>query len=216
MASPHRTWGNLAYTQMNCLPVIQIAAITGIWGISFMVFLFAGVAAALLGGAGERWQRRLLSVAVGLVICAAVVFGEWRLQSNPAAQSVAVTLIAKDVPMSVYLGSEEQGLELLNEYADEIQRVTPAGTDVIVLPEKIARVSEGALAVVDSLCSSVITVTHTSIVLGLVRKTPLGAFNSSRLYSADGKLEANYDKHHLIPGVEPEKPGDKRVVLDEP
>src|SRR4029450_6714204 len=42
-----------------------------------------------------------------------------------------------------------------------------------------------------------------------------GAFNSSRLYSADGKLEANYDKHHLVPGVEPEKPGDKRVVLDE-
>ena len=47
-------------------------------------------------------------------------------------------------------------------------------------------------------------------------ETPSGAFNSSRLYSPDGKLEANYDKHHLIPGVEPEKPGDKRVVLDEP
>src|SRR5205823_4514973 len=40
--SPHSTWGNLAYTQMNCLPVIQIAAITGIWGINFIVFLFAG------------------------------------------------------------------------------------------------------------------------------------------------------------------------------
>jgi len=33
------------------------------------------------------------------------------------------------------------------------------------------------------------------------------------MYSADGKLEANYDKHHLIPGVEPEKPGDKRVIV---
>src|SRR5215470_11117779 len=42
MASPHSTWGNLAYTQMNCLPVIQIAAITGLWGISFIVFLFVG------------------------------------------------------------------------------------------------------------------------------------------------------------------------------
>ena len=26
----------------------------------------------------------------------------------------------------------------------------------------------------------------------------------------------NYDKHHLLPGVEPEKPGNKRVVLDQP
>jgi apolipoprotein N-acyltransferase len=54
------------------------------------------------------------------------------------------------------------------------------------------------------------------VVLGLVRKTSSGSFNSSRFYSADGKLEANYDKHHLIPGIEPEKPGDKRVVLDQP
>jgi apolipoprotein N-acyltransferase len=29
-------------------------------------------------------------------------------------------------------------------------------------------------------------------------------------------LEANYDKHHLLLGVEPEKPGDKRVILDQP
>jgi len=214
-ASPHSTWGNLAYTQMNSLRVIQLSAITGIWGISFIVFLFGGAAAALLSGAGERWQRRSLPVAVGLVICAALVFGKWRLQSNPAAQSVAVTLIAKDVPMSVYLGSEEQALELLREYADEIRRVTPAGTQAVVLPEKIGRLGESALAEVDTLFSSAANDKYTAIVLGLVRKKPSAAFNSSRLYSADGKLEANYDKHHLIPGVEPEKPGDKRVILDE-
>jgi len=69
---------------------------------------------------------------------------------------------------------------------------------------------------VDSLYSSTAAATRATIVLGLVRKTPSAAFNSSRLYSPDGKLQANYDKHHLIPGVEPEKPGDKRVILDEP
>jgi apolipoprotein N-acyltransferase len=215
ISSPHSTWGNLAYTQMDCLPVIQIAAITGIWGISFVVFLFAGTAAALLSGAGKPWQRRVLAIAVGFVVCALLVFGKWRSQSNPS-QSVAVTLIAKDVPMSVYLGSEEQALELLREYADEVRRVTPVGTQVVVLPEKIARVSESALPEVDALFSSAATVTHAAIVLGLVRKTPSGAFNSSRLYSVDGKLEASYDKHHLIPGVEPEKPGDQRVILAEP
>ncbi len=34
IGSPHSTWGNLAYTQMNCLPIIQVASITGLWGIS--------------------------------------------------------------------------------------------------------------------------------------------------------------------------------------
>src|SRR6185437_10932247 len=35
-------------------------------------------------------------------------------------------------------------------------------------------------------------------------------------YSSDGTLEANYDKQHLLPGIEPEKPGDKRILLNEP
>jgi apolipoprotein N-acyltransferase len=215
IASPHSTWGNLAYTQMNCLPVIQIASITGLWGISFIVFLFAAAAAALLSGAGRPLQRRVLAITVGFIICGAFVFGKWRLQSNPS-QSVAVTLIAKDVPMSVYLGSEDQALELLREYAEEVRRITPSGTQAVVLPEKIGRVSESALAEVDTLFSSAAADKRAAIVLGLVRKTPSGAFNSSRFYSADGKLEANYDKHHLLLGVEPEKPGDKRVILDEP
>jgi apolipoprotein N-acyltransferase len=72
IASPYSTWGNLAYTQMNCLPVIQIASITGLWGISFIVFLFAAAAAALLSGktiAASRachhcWIHRLRSVCV--------------------------------------------------------------------------------------------------------------------------------------------------------
>src|SRR6266480_1087133 len=215
IGSPHSTWGNLAYTHMNCLPIIQVASITGPWGISFIVFLFAGTIATLLGGAGKPWQRRALTIAVGAVICALFLFGEWRLRSNPSAQSVTVTVIAKDVPMSVYLGPEEQALKLLHEYADEVRRATPAGTQVVVLPEKIGRVSESRLAEVDALFSSAATATHAAIVLGLVRRAPSAAFNSSRFYSPDGTLEANYDKHHLLPGIEPEKPGDKRVLVNQ-
>jgi apolipoprotein N-acyltransferase len=216
MASPHSTWGNLAYTQMDFLPLIQIASVTGLWGISFIVFLFAGAAGALLSGVGKAWQRGALAICVGAVICAVFGFDEWRLQSNTASQSVAVTLIARDVPMRLYLGSEEQALELLREYGDEIRRVTPTGTNAVVLPEKIARVSESALPGVDAQFSSAASAARAAIVLGIVRKTPSGAINSSRFYSGDGKLEANYDKHHLIPGVEPEKPGDKRVLVDQP
>ena len=87
---------------------------------------------------------------------------------------------------------------------------------MVVLPEKIARLSESGLAQVDALFSSAASSKHVAIDLGVVRKTANGAFNSSRFYSAEGKLEANYNKHHLLVGVEPERPGDKRVVLNEP
>jgi apolipoprotein N-acyltransferase len=116
--------------------MIQIASITGLWGISFIVVLFAGTIAALSSGAGNPPQRRALAIAVGFVVCAVLVFGKWRLQSNPSAKSVAVTLIAKDVPMTVYLGTEDQAVELLHQYADEVRRVTPVGTQAVVLPEK--------------------------------------------------------------------------------
>jgi apolipoprotein N-acyltransferase len=41
MTSVHSTFGNLGYTQMNFLPILQLAALTGIWGISFCLMLFA-------------------------------------------------------------------------------------------------------------------------------------------------------------------------------
>ena len=89
--------------------------------------------------------------------------------------------------MSVYLGSEEQALELFREYAEEVYRATPAGTEAVVLPEKIGRVSESALAEVDTLFSSAATATRTAIVLGLVRKTPSAGFNSSPFIRLTGE-----------------------------
>jgi apolipoprotein N-acyltransferase len=215
IGSPHSTFGNLAYTQMNCLPLIQIASITGIWSISFIVFLFAATIAILLSDAGNARQRCALAITVGAIVCAILFFGEFRLNSIPSGQSVAVTVIGKDVPLSAYHGSKEQALALFHEYADEARRDTLPGNDVVVLPEKIARVSERALPEVDALFSTAAIATHSGIVLGLVRQTRDAAFNSSRFYSPDGKLEANYDKHHLIPGVESESPGNKRVLLDQ-
>jgi apolipoprotein N-acyltransferase len=37
------TWGNIAYTQSGNLPVLQLASVTGIWGISFLIAWLAPV-----------------------------------------------------------------------------------------------------------------------------------------------------------------------------
>lgn len=217
VGSPHSTFGNLAYTQMNCLTLIQIAALTGIWGISFVVLLFAGTTAALLSGLGTRRERTILFTTVGIFLGAVFLFGTARLRSEPAGQAVTIALIGKNVPMSIYINSDEKVARgLLREYADEIRRTTPAGTQVVVLPEKIVRVSESALSEVDAMFSAAAADTNAAIDLGIVRRTAAGSYNSARFYSAAGRLEANYDKHHLIPGIEPEQPGDKRVVLSRP
>src|SRR4029077_19937628 len=91
-----------------------------------------------------------------------------------------------------------------------------AGTELIVLPEKVGRVSENVLPEVDAPFASVAAATGATIDIGLVRRTSSGAFNSSRVYSPNGIVPANYDKHHLLLGVEPERPANpnERVLLN--
>jgi apolipoprotein N-acyltransferase len=80
------------------------------------------------------------------------------------------------------------------------------------------RVTENALPEVDGLFASAAAATGATIDIGLVRRTSSGAFNSSRVYSPNEKWQANYDKHHLLLGVEPEQPGkpNERVLLNLP
>lgn len=42
--SPFGTWGALGYTQHGNLPLMQLASVTGIWGIGFLIAWFAAVA----------------------------------------------------------------------------------------------------------------------------------------------------------------------------
>jgi apolipoprotein N-acyltransferase len=49
--SPTGTWGSLAYTQYGNLPFMQLASVTGLWGITFMVVWFGStVSWAILTG----------------------------------------------------------------------------------------------------------------------------------------------------------------------
>lgn len=218
LGSPHSTFGNLGYSQMNCLPLIQVASLTGIWGISFVVVLIGATLGALISGRGSQRSRTILPLTAGLLLSAVFLFGLARLRTGPTQEkTVTVTLMAKDVPLDFYIHADEQtALKFLQEYANEIQRATPAGTEIVVLPEKIVRVPESALPTVNAMFTAAAVAQRTAIDLGIVRQTAQGSYNSARFYSAEGKLLANYDKQHLIPGIEPERPGNHRVLLDQP
>ncbi len=48
-------WGIIGTTQYQFIPLIQTAAITGIWGISFIVILFNSAIAWLIAGINKNW-----------------------------------------------------------------------------------------------------------------------------------------------------------------
>jgi apolipoprotein N-acyltransferase len=210
-SSPHSTFGNLAYTQMDCLPVLQIVSVTGIWAVGFLVFLFPSTLAALEGPYPRRGVRR---VAATVVVLYALVlgYGFLRLHTTPAAPRVTVGLIASDAPETLFPPSPAT-LRLVAAYARQIPALAAQGAEVIVIPEKIGRLDPGALAAADTILEHA---AETSRVFILVGFQHLPNLNEARLYSPQGALVAAYEKHHMLPAFESNLlPGTKRVTLDE-
>ena len=216
-ASPHSTFGNLGYSQMNFLPVLQLASITGIWGISFCLFLFAASVSLLLGRYGRTTERRQLAIGVGCVFLVVLGFGVWRLYFTPATQqTVTVGLVASDLRQNILTEGHADTLRLLREYASQAETLAEKGAQIIVIPEKIAVVLDSDLPEVDSLLRSTATKTGSSIVVGVIHPTTGAKWNEGRLYSPTGTIRT-YEKHHMLPVYEGNLTvGTKRTEWQEP
>jgi apolipoprotein N-acyltransferase len=202
MTSPHSTAGNLAYTQMNFLPVIQVASVTGIWAISFCIFLFASTAAVLLGRVGRVSDRCHLAIGVSCVLLAVLGFGAWRLRTIPPAKStVMIGLLASDLRQNILAEQPSDTLRLLHDYSAQAELLADKGARVIVVPEKIAVLLDPNLEEADSLLRSTATKTGALIVVGVIHPTIGAKWNEARLYFPDGSIRT-YEKHHMLPVYE--------------
>ena len=226
VVSPHGTFGNISYSQMDCLPVLQIASVTGVWGISFCVFLFPAAVSATLSRRRNSAQNNRLAIATAGFLALIVLFGFWRLNSGARdGQSITVALMASDVPANVFPESDACTLQLLHNYAEQLERFLNDSTGnrasigdlVVVLPEKIGVISDQSTGEIDSLFQSTSHAANATIVVGIDRGTQTQRFNEARVYSPRGELSATYQKHHLIPGFEDvDQPGSARTLIDQP
>ena len=133
LTSPHGTFDNMAYTQMDMLPVLQLASVTGLWGISFLLMLVPlGWAVALMRDTALR-TRIAVSAIVTLALGATLVFGMARLRA-PAVESLRIGLVSLEKPIRPALASPE-GQALQQGYVAAIDRLAAAGARVVVTPE---------------------------------------------------------------------------------
>ncbi len=215
--SIHGTAGNISYSQMNFLPILQIASLTGIWGISFCLFLFASTASILLGRYGARRGRLWLGVAVFASLAGVFGFGVWRLVSTPATSSaVKVGLVSSDLPQNLITQKHDDTLRLLTDYVSQAQKLAAQGAKVVVFPEKIAVVVPSDIAAVDSLMQSTAKQTGAQIIVGVVDVTRDARWNQARVYSPSAEM-VTYEKHHMLPPFESNlKPGTRLTELQQP
>ena len=119
--SIHGSWGSMAYTQSGDLPLLQLLAITGLGGVTFLVSWFAPVANLLLEqGLAYRPARHTLAVFVA--VCAAVIFcGGLRLALFP---------VPSPVVRVASLSSSENGPAISNSLRDRVIHATATPTEL--------------------------------------------------------------------------------------
>jgi apolipoprotein N-acyltransferase len=202
MLSVHGTFGNVGYSQMDFLPIVQIASVTGIWGISFCIFLFASTVAALLTPAANS-ARIPFTVSSFLFLACVMGFGFWRLAATPKdSPSVKVALIASDAPENINAATPEGAQAIFERYAAQMKPLVAQGIQLFVLPEHSGPVTNTSVAQADAFFAQLAKETGAYIAIGIDRIEPNVSWNQERLYSPlDGSV-LSYNKHHLLPRFE--------------
>jgi apolipoprotein N-acyltransferase len=195
------TFGNTAYTQLNNLPVLQLAALAGLWGVSFVVTIFAPAAATIILSEGATGRKMALALA-GVTVCA-VGFGAWRLRATPqTSPTVPVGLVSTGFPKNIFPSDDSQQMQLLKEYAAQVRALAAQGARIVVLPEMTVRVSGSLSDATDNLFEQTARDAGAQVLLGVLHITSAGVYNEARLYSQSGTIEAVYRKRHLVPVAE--------------
>ncbi len=212
--SVHGTFGNLSYSQMNFLPILQIASVTGIWGISFCMFLFASTIAALFSP-GARSAKIPLASGVAIFLLGVIGFGFWRLGATPKnSPAIKVALVVSDAPDNINAGTAAEAQGIFERYANAMRPMAAQGVQLFVLPEHNGPITDASQANADAFFGQLAIETGAFIAIGIDRITPNVSWNQARLYSAKDGSVALYNKHHLLPRFEDQfAPDTKRTVV---
>ena len=208
ITTPHGTAGSIAYTQLKFLPFLQLASITGPWGMSFLLLCFPAALAIGLHLRKSAPMQALRVVATTLGVLAAVlVFGAIRLATTPRGQQVRVGLIASDTLENVNVAGDGADTgRLFASYAAEAERLAAphdgqAGAQTIVLPEKLGVVLDSENGAADPIFQRLADRTAATIVVGEVHVAGAAKYNQARIYQPQQPV-LSYDKEHMLPPFE--------------
>jgi apolipoprotein N-acyltransferase len=200
--SPDGTAGSLAYTQSNFLPIVQIASMTGILGITFLVTLFPSVLAV---AAHYRFSNmKKLLIFIFSIVFGSLLFGMIRLNSKTSNQG---EIIAGLAVVDEKFHSETDRPDSANEirtaklYASEIFRLSQQGAAVIVLPEKMVTVTPATETVIKNILLAAAKSGNVAIVAGYTTlNNDHQKENKALAISSNGNVIGDYQKVNLFEG----------------
>ncbi len=131
-------WAALGYSQYRYHDLVQMAEVTGVYGISALLVLFNVVVATVLGARGERLRACIPALLVLTALVAGVpVWGRWRanaIASQVPAGRLRVGIVQGNVAQDQKWDLAYQR-ETLSRYADLTAAAAGAGAALVVWPE---------------------------------------------------------------------------------
>jgi apolipoprotein N-acyltransferase len=208
-------WGFLGHSQYAFRPLIQMADITGVYGISFTLMLVnTSLCFLILWRGGKTWQGRPVGrrTAAGWGLAAlgflaiALVYGQVRIgqverQASQAPQ-VRVAIIQGNIPQAVKWDPAFQ-ISTTKKYIQLSLQAAAARPDLIVWPETATPFHMHHNKVLTGMVRRGVQASGTDFVIGSPFFTRRGElldyYNSAFLVSSDGRIGPRYDKAHLVP-----------------
>ncbi|MBI2104294.1 MAG: apolipoprotein N-acyltransferase [Candidatus Omnitrophica bacterium] len=192
-------WNLLAYSQAPWLPLIQLADLTGAWGMSFLVVLVNAAASRLIAER-SRAAARQAAIAAGVVL-AALGYGLWRMPQAAGAGTVRVAVVQGNIPQA-RKWDEAYRADILERYAALTRQAAKASPDLIIWPETSV---PGFLGLDEELTQSLVSLSR-AVDAPLLVGAPHMHLDGVRWRTGNGAallhagaLQQWYDKLHLVP-----------------
>jgi apolipoprotein N-acyltransferase len=200
-------WGMLGYSQYRFHDLVQVAEVTGVYGVSAVLVLFNVVVAEVLRERGADVRRLfpgLLTVTVLLVVLPAL--GRWRvaaLANAPIVGTLRVGLAQGNVEQDHKWDPSFQD-ETMRRYETLTRAAAEAGARLVVWPETAAPFFLQEPGERRDAVLGLARETQTPLLVGApaFRETEarrLEQRNRAVLIRPDGEEVAHYDKMQLVP-----------------
>lgn len=202
-------WALAGYSQCLNLPMIQIADITGVWGVSFLILMAnAGIYMVCVKRPGVNGGRRLAGsagtkaiVIPVLFLMAVLAYGLYKLNRSPRPENPAlfkVSMIQGNIPQELKWNSSTKDF-IINKYLDITDNVVRVSPDLVVWPEAALPVILEDEPVYYDMVRQFCRKNRLPLLLGAVTRRDNSYYNSAVLISRQGMMEQRYDKLHLVP-----------------
>ena len=210
-------WALLGFSQYKNLPVIQIADITGAWGVSFLVMMVnvwiyqvivrcrsinnlcdsaPGSRFLVLGKIGIKNYLFVL-----LFMAIALGYGYYRLNLTPGTQRlepIKISVIQGNIPHDLTWNKQAAGF-ILDSYKELTAEAAKGKPDLIIWPEASVPALWGQDDAEFSRVFSLAGRLKINLLVGAVSRFERKYFNSAIFVDKSGRPISVYNKLHLVP-----------------